>query len=52
MEATKTQSTTRMDFFKWLYVYGFMTKSEFDRMSPCKQENYRTDYNLFLQRGW
>lgn len=38
----------KITFYQWLNAYEFMTKREFKELPKYKQENYRTQYKLFL----
>ena len=38
----------KITFYQWLNSYEFMTKREFKELPKYKQENYRTEYKMFL----
>lgn len=40
----------QLTFFQWLNMYEYMTKKEFRELPEYKQENYRTEFELF-QKG-
>ena len=39
-----------LTFFQWLNIYELMTKKEFRELPKYKQENHRTEFEMF-QKG-
>lgn len=37
-----------LTFFQWLNIYEFITKREFKELPKYKQENYKREYDLFI----
>lgn len=36
-----------LTLFQWLECYEFITKREFNKLPKYKQENYRTEFEMF-----
>ena len=41
----------KISFYQWLNSYEFMTKREFKELPKYKQENYKTEYKMFLMQN-
>jgi hypothetical protein len=48
MHRVNNRVVEQLTFFQWLNVYEFMTKKELRELPEYKQENYRTEYEIFL----
>lgn len=41
----------RISFYQWLNSYEFITNREFKELPKYKQENYKTEYKMFLMQN-
>lgn len=40
-----------LTFFQWLNIYELMTKKEFKELPKEKQDNYKTEFELFKKQN-
>lgn len=50
MSVVNNRMVEQLTFFQWLNIYEFMTKKEFRELPEYKQENYKKEYEMFLQQ--
>ncbi|WP_342759451.1 hypothetical protein [Kineothrix sedimenti] len=50
MSVVNNRMVEQLTFFQWLNIYEFMTKKEFRELPEYKQENYKKEYEIFLQQ--
>lgn len=48
MNIFENKMVEQLTFFQWLNIYELMTRREFKELPEYKQENYRTEYEIYL----
>ncbi|MPM06340.1 hypothetical protein SDC9_52639 [bioreactor metagenome] len=49
MEVFANRTVEHLTFFQWLNAYEWMTKKEFKELQKYKQDNYRTEYEIYCK---